>query len=381
MQNRKIYRQVSEMNETQQTITMEKQYADSGERPLHGGCGSPEDIKMDFSANLNPLGMPACAKRAVIESADAWQRYPDPYCRSLREALAAHFSCSAQRIVIGNGADDLIFRIAAAFRPAKALVPAPSFSEYEKALRQSGADVVHYTLRQEDSFNITRDIMSTIDTDIDMVFLCSPNNPTGRLISLPMLEDIAMRCEENGAFLIVDESFLPFTSAGDGSGALRLMECCRDLIVLRSFTKIFAVPGLRLGYCICGRSSDARNIANTGQYWSVSAPALAAGEAVLKDPETMVYIKQTQDLIARERAYLQQELTQAAITLIPSDANFLLCYSEMPLYERLAAEGILIRDCANFRGLSEGWFRIAVRTHEENAQLMTCIKDLIHVDR
>ena len=368
------------MNETQQTITMEKQYGDSGKRPLHGGCGSPEDIKMDFSANLNPLGMPACVKAAVMESADAWQRYPDPHCRALREALAAYFSCSAQRIVIGNGADDLICRIAAAFRPAKALVPAPTFSEYEKALRQGGADVVHYTLRQEDTFNVTRDIMSAIDTDIDMVFLCSPNNPTGRLISLPMLEDIAMRCEENGAILVVDESFVPFTAAGDGYSALRLMGWYRDIIVLRSFTKLFAVPGLRLGYCICGRSSDARNIAITGQYWSVSAPALSAGEAILKDPETEGYIKQTRDLIATERAYLQQELTQAAVTVIPSDANYLLCYSKKPLYASLLENGILIRDCANFRGLSEGWFRIAVRTHEENAQLMTCIRDLMHAD-
>lgn len=359
-------------------------------KPEHGG-GISAGIRMDFSANLNPLGMPACVRGAVAAVSDGWERYPDPDGRSYCEALAAHLSplCTGgedgaadppgdlpARIVPGNGAADLIYRIVQALHPRRALLPVPAFSEYEKALREGGCGQIDFlALTPEQNFDLPEDFAARIDGNVDIVYLCQPANPSGRLIDPALLRQIVRRCAACGTTLIVDECFLPFVPEAASRSALRFMGSGADLVVLSAMTKFFSIPGLRLGFCVCARRETAEKIRGAGQYWSVSAPALAAGEAILSDPDLEQYAARTRRLVAEERPFLTEGLQAAGITVIPSAANFVLCHSDPPLYGWLLREGILIRDCANFRGLSEGWQRIAVRTHEENAALLRTLAE------
>ena len=348
------------------------------EHPLHGGYTGDRADLLDFSANINPLGMPPAVRRAVTDTAADWERYPDPVGRRLCGKLAEKTGIPAERIVVGNGADDLIFRMVRAVSPKRAYLTAPAFSEYEAALRQNGCAVEFHILDSSDLFDINRDFMSSITDDVDVVFLCNPNNPTGRLTEEALLYEILSECTRHHAMLVCDECFLPFAADGARRSLLQVIReekrDAQNLIVLRAFTKLYAMPGLRLGYCVCGSTQTARQIRGSGPYWSVSAPALSAGEAALGEKD---YVNQTVEYISCERAFLEDGLRSLHLKFIPSAANFILLYCSLPLYELLLEEGIVIRDCSDFRGLEKGWYRIAVRTHAENERLLAALKGLL----
>ena len=178
----------------------------------HGGNTDPEQIRYDFSANINPLGMPTAVRQAVIQSADDCIRYPDPQCLALGKALAGEHGVSPQQIVCGNGAADLIYRLAAALRPKKALLSAPTFSEYEKALAENGCGIRFIELKEAEDFRYPDTLPDMVTIDIDLVMLCSPNNPTGTTIAPALLEKLVLRCIKLGIALAVDECFLPFVN-------------------------------------------------------------------------------------------------------------------------------------------------------------------------
>ncbi|MBP5578315.1 MAG: aminotransferase class I/II-fold pyridoxal phosphate-dependent enzyme [Ruminococcus sp.] len=338
----------------------------------HGGNDLGLDIEIDFSANLNPLGMPEAVRGAVIRSADEWERYPDPCCRRLRSKLAEKLGVPFERIVCGNGADDLIYRIVSALRPEKALVCSPSFSEYGKALSENRCVVIEHFLREDSSFRLTQSILEDIEGN-DIVILASPNNPTGLLVEPVLLERIAMQCLRKGAYLLCDESFIGF--AGN-SGERTALNCMNEsVIVLRSFTKLFAMAGLRLGYAVCGSIAAAERIADTGQYWSVSAPAQAAGAAALDEAD---HVRKTIGLIKNEREYLAAELAGMGVKVFPSDVNYILFKARKELGGLLLKEKILIRSCADYSGLGDDYFRVAVRTKRENMQLAAAIRRILN---
>lgn len=335
----------------------------------HGGnIGQLKDI-LDFSANINPLGCPDSVKRAITASIDGIEKYPDPYCRRLRSKLSMHESISADNIVCGNGADDLIFRIVHALRPKKALVCAPTFSEYSRALTEAGCEVCEHMLTEDKGFELEEDILPKLDSSLDMCFLCTPNNPTGRLIAPEILENIAAKCRDSGIILVCDECFIDFVSGGGRYSLQCFMN--GSCIILKAFTKLFAMPDIRLGYAICGSSALAERIQQSGQFWSVSNLAQRAGTAALDEAE---YVLKTREYIAAERRFLSEELNRLGVKVFDGAANFLLFKSRIGLAEELLAEGILIRDCSNFSGLSEGFYRIAVRTHEENIRLASALR-------
>lgn len=338
----------------------------------HGGNGDLLGAELDFSANINPLGMPESVKKAVISLADCWENYPDPYCTRLREKLSEHENISAEKIVCGNGADDLIYRVASAFKPERALVCAPSFGEYRKALAEHDCRILEYILSDSDGFAVTERILSKLK-GIDMAFICTPNNPTGRTIRSDLLCRIAEKCLAEDIMLVCDECFLDFA---EDSRSLSIRNFLNEkIIILKAFTKIYAMAGLRLGYAVFGSSENAAAIQECGQYWSVSAPAQTAGIAALDESD---YIGQTVGYIKKERKYLTAELSRLGLTVYPSDANFLLLRSDLPLDEQLMRKKILIRSCENYNGLSEGFFRIAVRTHEENLQLISALRRILN---
>ena len=323
----------------------------------HGGNTDPEQIRYDFSANINPLGMPTAVRQAVIQSADDCIRYPDPQCLALGKALAGEHGVSPQQIVCGNGAADLIYRLAAALRPKKALLSAPTFSDF----------------RYPDT------LPDAVTNDIDLVMLCSPNNPTGTTIAPALLEKLVLRCIKLGIALAVDECFLPFVNGEMEKSMVPYLKKYpgNGLYVLRAFTKLYAMPGLRLGYLICGSAEQAQAVRNRGQSWSVSVPAQAAGLAALKEAG---YAAGTAEYVERQRAYLSGELDRLGLKVYPAEANFLLFrHMQAPEWrakgmlsfaDRMQRHGIAVRRCENFRGLGPDYYRIAVRTEEENREFI-----------
>ena len=338
----------------------------------HGGNDLSLDIQHDFSANLSPLGMPESVRQAAADAVTFSDRYPDPLCRELRAKLSGKLGISADNIVCGNGADDLIYRTVSALKPKSALIVSPAFSEYKKALAENGCNVHEYILSEEKEFEVTEEIVSHISGH-DMVFLCTPNNPTGRAIETDILSKISRECEKNAAFLFCDESFIGFT---DNAEKLSAMNCMNDkTIILMSFTKLYAMAGLRLGYVVCGDKCIAEKIACTGQYWSVSTPAQAAGIAALDEEE---YVRKSAELVKNEREYLQKELHILGIKNYPSDANFILFRADKNLGERMLKEKILLRCCDDYSGLDSSFYRIAVKKHEENEILISVLRRCIN---
>ena len=342
-------------------------------RKLHGGDIYHHPDVIDFSVNTNPLGTPESVKRAVQESVAKIEHYPDVRCEALREAISRFEQVNMEEIFCGNGAAELFFTAVQAVWPQKALVIAPSFSEYEEALRSVGAEVEYYYLCEEDNFQIRGDYVDKLSEEIDMIFLCNPNNPTGQIISPELMKQIVHRCMENQILLVVDECFLDFSEEYQELTAKRYLKENPYLIVLKAFTKTFALAGARLGYLFCSNDKLREKIVAAGQPWAVSSLAQAAGKAALENAGE--YLEKTREYVKRERDFLQYGLTCCGYQVYNSHANYLFFFSEDPdLVKKMRQEGILIRGCDNYRGLGSGYYRIAVRRHEDNVKLLNAFE-------
>lgn len=339
---------------------------------LHGGDVYRNRVQYDFSVNINPLGMPPGCAEAAKRGVELSVRYPDWKGEALAEALAEAEGTSSGRIVLGNGAAELLYALCFFLRPGRVLIPAPSFQEYEAAARAAGGECVFFPLKEERAFAIEADFADAVAPGTELVFLCNPNNPTGGTVSERVLRRLAENCRRAGACLCVDECFLPFAEEEARLTAKPLLEEFPNLVILRAFTKIFAMPGLRLGYALTADDRLAQGVRGCMQPWNTSLPAQLAGLRALQEKG---FAERTKAFVAAERLWMEKELERLAREgrldrVYPSRANFILFQGRKELKERLLREGILIRDCGNFRGLSEGYFRTAVRTHEENEALL-----------
>lgn len=336
----------------------------------HGGdIFAYENIRYDFSVNINPLGMPEEVKRAVCEHIAEYETYPDTKYRALLTAISGMESVPAGSIICGNGAADLIYRLCLSLKPKNALVCAPGFAEYERAALLSGAEVKHHCLREENGFTLTGSIIEDITGDVDIVFLCTPNNPTGRLTDNELIEKVVRKAAEQGCIVVLDECFIDFTS---GRSSKYLMDKYDNLVILKAFTKIYSMAGLRLGYMLCSDTRLLKNTDSFGQCWSVSSPAQYAGIAACS---VKGFVEKTRELIAEERPFLIDGIRELGIKAYDSDANFILFRSEAPLKERLIDMGILIRACGNFRGLDSRYYRVAVKTRQANRVLLDALRE------
>ena len=229
---------------------------------------------LDFSANVSPLGLPEGVAKAITAALATADRYPDPLCRALRAKLAVHETVPAAHILCGNGAADLIFRLVWAAKPRTALLPAPTFAEYAAALETAGCTIRRHFLRESEDFAVTEAFISAVDEDTDMVFLCQPNNPTGQLTPLALVEALLHRCEACGALLVVDECFLDFLPQSEVLSAKKLL-ASPNLIILKAFTKLYGMAGVRLGYCLGSNIALLDKMQSAGQPWAVSSLAQA----------------------------------------------------------------------------------------------------------
>ncbi len=346
----------------------------------HGGdIYSPRKMKyaqqlLDFSANINPAGMPQEVIDALTQNISAYEHYPDPLCRELRAAIAKSEHIPASSIFCGNGAAELIYRVVQGIKPKTALLTAPTFSEYEAALETVDCNISYYELSVDNRFELTDDILDAIKPGLGMLFLCNPNNPTGVPIEKELILEIAQRCLTCGTILVVDECFIGFLERENKYSATEYISEYENLIVLKAFTKIYAMAGIRLGYLLCKNKEILDRIRRIGQPWNVSIVASKCGIAALGARK---HVKLTKQLVSANRAYLTRELSALGYIVFPSKVNFILIGSEdHKLDKKLADYGILIRRCSNYRGLNEHFFRIAVRTMKENEYLVECLEKI-----
>ena len=330
---------------------------------------------LDCSANLNPLGMPPQVGEAAAAAAAKASPYPDPLCRALRAAIAAHDGVAPGQVLCGGGAAELIFRLAFALRPRRALVTAPAFSEYEAALSAAGCAVARHPLQRENHFDVDEGLLEAIGPDTELVFLCTPNNPTGRLIDQELLLAAAEKCRGLGAVLAVDECFLPLSCGGPGL-APWLVEY-PNLLLLRAFTKSYAMAGLRLGYALCADAALLEKLAASGPPWSVSTPAQAAGLAALE--QCPHWPEKARAFLEGERPAQAAGLSALGLDVVPGQANYLLFRAAgvTDLKESMLTQGVLIRSCANYHGLGEDWYRVCVGQAEQNRRLLAALREVL----
>lgn len=342
----------------------------------HGGDVYSRPVELDFSANINPFGTPPAVLEAVTASLPLLCQYPDPYCRELVEAIARHEAVPKADILCGNGAAELIYAFCAALKPKKAMLLAPCFSEYEAALNTVSCTVERYFLKKETNFLLNADFLDTLSCwDGDLLMLCNPNNPTGQTIPAELMDEICQICEKKGIFLFVDECFLDLTEGGEGLSLKSRLHRMPKLLLLKAFTKSYGMAGLRLGYCLSGNAGLLKAMGQTTQSWNVSIPAQKAGVAALAQKE---FLQKANDLIHAQRRVQMEALKKLGLTVIPSKTNYILFYSNMELRTPLLERGIQIRSCANYPGLGEGWYRIAVKLPEQNRRLTAALEEIIH---
>ena len=343
---------------------------------LHGG--NIYEVKrkfkkeiVDFSANINPLGLPLALKKALCEGFDKIRHYPDPRARDITKRIAKYWGISDENILLGNGSAELIHLIASAYRPKSALIPAPTFSEYERAVKSVSSKARFLKLEEKKDFSLPE-----FSQKADIFFICNPNNPTGNLI----LKDWKKAEKAANKLLVVDEAFMDFLPDQKDYTLIWKAVRKRKIAVLRTFTKFFSLPGLRIGYIVAHKEV----INKLRQYqvpWSINSLAQIAAEKILNSKE---YINKTYKIIKKERDFLSGELAKIrGLRVYPSVVNFLLMKIEKAgitsksLKEALIRKGVLIRDCSNFRNLSNRYIRVAVRTRRENLKFLTALENAI----
>ena len=348
-------------------------------RPVpHGGnrasasarFGFPADAFLDFSASVSPLGVPEGVREAILHAMERLPEYPDPECRALRSGLARLHGRHEDEILVTSGATEALSLAIRGLRPRRVGVLAPAYRDIERAAAQAGAKVTFLKASEARGFTHDWDLAARWARGRDLVALGTPNNPTGRVTAPEVLARLAEAAPDT--LFLVDEAFLDFLDAPEAWSLARGGAAPENVLVLRSFTKCYAIPGLRLGYAAGDRKLIAR-LKAAGEPWSVNALAQAAGLACLKEAD---YARRLRALVREERDFLSAGLARFGFKVYPSQANFILVRLAGPAaawVERLGRNGILVRDASDFPGLGKRHVRIAVRTRKENARLLAAM--------
>ena len=338
---------------------------------IHGGDVYRNHVDIDFSINVNPLGTPECVKEALHRAVEMCGKYPDMEAERLKEAVGTFLGVPKQYLLFGNGASELFMAVVHGIKPKKVVIPMPSFYGYEYAAKSVDSEMIYYEMNQEDNFCVTEDMNRILTEDVDLLFLANPNNPIGNLLDKEMIKKLLLHCRDKGIYVVVDECFIEF--CGNQFSLLPEIRESEHLILVRAFTKIFSIPGVRLGYLVCKSKAVHTKIARQLPEWNLSCFAQEAGCICAKQAE---FILKTKNYIEYERQFMEKGLMQLGLRTFPSMSNFITVYSDKPLYGKLLKRGILIRDCSNFRGLGKGFYRIAVKSREENEILLKAIESL-----
>lgn len=353
---------------------------------VHGGnrdaiskiTGIASDKLIDFSANINPMGLDDKLREQLIKSLKDIVYYPDPKYLRLKDSLGTHFNVSKEDIFVGNGAVQMIFDTVIALNSQNALVLAPTFGEYERSLRRAGVQVKRFLLKKQNDFQVdVSDLLSYLRANpkIDLLCICNPNNPTGQVMQPDSINKLNAYCQKNGIWLILDEAFMDFVQRDKLSYIPYLSENS-PIIIIRSATKFFAIPGLRLGFAVTKNKLLKQSLLNQSEPWSVNTLAKSFGEHMY---EATDYIRDTYKWLGQEKSFLYAQLIKIPyLTVYSSKVNYYLLQSQIPkLREKLWDFGIMIRDCSDYYGLEGNYYRVAVRSHTENLKLISALQQVI----
>lgn len=347
---------------------------------LHGGDIYTNRVELDYSANLNPFGPPEGVRRAYLEAVSGISVYPDSRCTRLRTALSGYHGIGTGEVICANGAAELIYLVVQAVKPKRAMVLAPSFLEYGQSLLATGCEVQKFHLEEGSGFTLSVPSLllnlkerAAAGKQPELLFLCNPNNPTGLAAKGAPLLSLVQYCEEQGILVVADECFNEFMEEPERFSLMK--ELClgrlKRLFILKAFTKVYAMAGLRLGYGLCLDEGLFESMERLRQPWSVSGPAQAAGEAALLETD---YVKEARAFVTEERERLRTGLAKMGFYVYPSMANYLFFRDdfkeEKGLYRRLLKRGVLIRSCGNYEGLDCRYYRICVGNRENNGRLL-----------
>ena len=356
---------------------------------LHGGEIYDKKIEYDFSVNLNPCPCPDEVIEAVKDAIKDVDKYPDISQKKIRKAVAEvenHYLGNSDEglitpamVVAGNGASELILAIVRLLAPGKVLLPVPSFYGYRHALnalldhemsKNKKLEIKEFFLKEDNDFLLTTDFVSEITDDTDLVILANPNNPTGRCIGADALEAVIEKCNQMGTALLIDECFLHLSDAE--VSALKYLHSCDRLFVVSAYTKLFSLPGVRLGYAVSSEDNISELMRCLPE-WNLSVFAERAGIECARILIETDFEERSKQTIRKEREILKTFLEEKGIKVFSSETNYLLVFTEYDLLGDLLEKGILIRDCSNFKGLGKGYFRIAVKDADSVKTLMKAI--------
>ncbi len=341
---------------------------------------------IDFSANINPLGISPRADEALRRKLDLLPHYPDPDSTELRDCLSEYHALPSRRILVGNGSTELIYLLARALKPREVVIGFPTFGEYERACRQAGATIRWAEQRHGDPPpKRLEGLLRAATPSTDLIFLCNPNNPTGWLYSPDEVRWLAA-CLGPQIRLVLDEAFIDYCPGhslvpGDTPAGLPRTDLPDNVVVLRSFTKFFALAGLRVGYLV-GPNDLVTRLRGHREPWTVNTLAAAAAEYSRRD---QTFIRASLDFMRMERPRFSKRLARLpGLTVFSSSANYLLIRfgwgmkAAQRTCARLSEQGILVRNCASFRGLGPQFVRLAVRKRDENELLCQTLQALAH---
>lgn len=338
----------------------------------------PEDC-LDFSANINPLGLSEKVKSKIIETLDSLVHYPDVTYSQSKAALAEYHSCPTQQILLSNGAVEIFYELARYVKPKKILLLSPTFMEYEKAFKQVGSEIICHVLEGPHYSWTFESILPNLEklSSGDLVLICNPNNPTGTLVPTATLLLVAEFLRQKGAYLVLDEAFMDFVLDNDAYSMVAHLKDYQNVIVVRSLTKFYAIPGLRLGYALSSNIDLIAAIDEMRPPWTINALADALVPVILKDSE---YHHATEEWLKSEQEFLYKELTALPdLQVLPPTVNYIFFEYEgnESLRELLIQEKIFIRSCHNYHHLNDRHYRVAIRSREENCRLIEAFRSVL----
>lgn len=356
---------------------------------IHGGdlyqtaksLGIRKEDLLDFSANINPLGLPQLLKEILITKMDDIVNYPDPEYNELREELSQYTGVAKGSIIAGNGASEVLYLLFEVLRPGKILLPAPCFSEYAEAAETVGTEINYYQLKEENNFRMDiSDFIRHITNDTDAVLICNPNNPTSVLMDKRELLELIEYANKRDVYVIVDEAFIELTTGGINNSVASELQRFDNLFIIRALTKILAIPGLRLGYGL-GDQAIIEKMWKRKLPWSVNTFACSVGKVLSECTE---YFEATSAWLLSEKNWLFKELSGLKkLKVFKPDTNFILIKlkdeetNAGSFKALMASRGILIRDASNFKFLDEHFVRVAIKDRQSNRKLVKTIREIL----
>lgn len=334
-----------------------------------------------FGANVNPLGLSGQVKKDLTEHLDIISSYPDRDYTDLKKAIAAYTNTSPEHIVVGNGSTELISLLISQRAPKRALLLGPTYSEYARELNLVGGTLEYYNLKEEQDFRLDiSDLTDTLKSDIDLLIICNPNNPTSSAISTADMKKLLTVCRSLGIFVMIDETYIEFAPEGTSLSAVSLVPEFDNFMVIRGVSKFFAAPGLRFGYGLTSNQAFLQTLLTHQNPWSLNSVGAYAGERMLKDTD---YIKKTWTLIDSERTRMCTELSGLdTVKIYPAYANFVLVrilkegLTSFDVFEKAIHQNLMIRDCSSFESLNGEYVRFCIMNPEDNDRLLDVFRSL-----